>query len=180
MVDTSQSPALGYREVTRCCYPSPYHSGAHSGVHSRVASLENVASHSVVNYSLHFVDPATGTHTQNIESYWDRVKRFKYMKGCHAIELPSYLDKFMWQEQFGATDRAEHLQAYCHYLSSLTFDFHRSCPSGNIIPEFLLTFVFIFLSNSTVSNFYPSDLILLVMIFPMTWFCLRNIHVTSI
>ena len=51
----------------------------------RVASLPNVASHSTVNHSLHFVDP-TGTHTENTESYWGRVKRkIKYMKGCHAI-----------------------------------------------------------------------------------------------
>ena len=120
MVDTSQSPALGYMEVISSrdaaillpiiqAHTAPgtiIHSDQWSA-YSRVASLPNVASHSVVNHSLHFVDPATGTHTQNIESYWDRVKRrFKYMKGCHATELPSYLDEFMWRERFGATDRA--------------------------------------------------------------------------
>ena len=63
--------------------------------YSGVASLP----HSVVNHSLHFVDPGTGTHTQNIENYWDRGKRrFKYMKGCDETELPSYLDEFMWRE----------------------------------------------------------------------------------
>ena len=45
----------------------------------------------------------------NIESYWGRVKRkIKNMKGCHAteLELPSYLDKFMWKEQYGKTKKA--------------------------------------------------------------------------
>ena len=42
-------------------------------------------------------DPSTGTHTQNVESYWNRVKqKFKRMKGCHGHQLPSYLDDFMW------------------------------------------------------------------------------------
>ena len=72
--------------------------------YNRVSSLPPVASHSVVNHSLHFVDPATGTHTQNIELYWERVKRkIKNMKGCHATELTSYLDEFMWRERYGKT-----------------------------------------------------------------------------
>ena len=73
----------------------------------RVASLPTVSAHDTVNHSLHFVDPATGVHTQNIESYWGRVKRkIKHMKGCHATELPSYLDEFMWKERFDKTKRA--------------------------------------------------------------------------
>ena len=63
--------------------------------YNRVASLPPVAGHSVVNHSLHLVDPSTGTHTQNIESYWERDKRkIKRMKGRHATELASYLDEF--------------------------------------------------------------------------------------
>ena len=66
-----------------------------------VGSLPGIT-HSTVNHSLHFVDPSTGTHTQNVESYCNRVKqKFKRMKGCHGHQLPSYLDEFMWRERHG-------------------------------------------------------------------------------
>ena len=72
--------------------------------YNQVNTLPNVASHSTVNHSIEFVDPVTGTHTQNVESYWNRVKiQFKKMKGCHESQLPSYLDEFMWRERFGCT-----------------------------------------------------------------------------
>ena len=63
-----------------------------------------VGQHQVVNHSLHFVDPASGVHTQHAESYWNRVKtKFKRMKGVHEFMLPSYLDEFMWRERHGST-----------------------------------------------------------------------------
>ena len=68
----------------------------------RVQQLGNVATHSVVNRSLHFVDLITGVYTQYVESYWNRVKtKLKRMKGCHAGQLPSYLDEFLWRERYG-------------------------------------------------------------------------------
>jgi len=42
--------------------------------YSRVARLPPVAARGTVNYSVTFVDPVTGVHTQNAESYWNRVK----------------------------------------------------------------------------------------------------------
>ncbi len=45
-----------------------------------------------------------GVHTQNIESYWNRVKtKLKRMRGCHGTEIDSYLDEFMWRERHGTT-----------------------------------------------------------------------------
>ena len=61
----------------------------------RVQQLPPVAAHRTVNHSRHFVDPVTGVHTQNIGSYWNRVKtKLKRMKGCYAHQLSGYLDEF--------------------------------------------------------------------------------------
>ena len=70
--------------------------------YQHVQQLGNIAVHHTVNHSLHFVDPVSGVHTQNVESYWDRVKiKLKRMWGCHAHQLASYLDEFMWREWYG-------------------------------------------------------------------------------
>ena len=69
-----------------------------------MGQLPTISSHSTVNHSVNFVDPATGVHTQNVESYWNRVKRrFKAMMGVGSTQLPSYLDEFMWRERWGKT-----------------------------------------------------------------------------
>ena len=42
-----------------------------------------------------------GTHTQNIESYWNRIKQLiKRMNGCHRDFLHWYLQEFMYRERF--------------------------------------------------------------------------------
>jgi len=106
MVDTSSSPALGYMEIVQQRDAATLlpiinaHAAPGTVVHTdkwaayrRLGSLPNVS----LNHSLHFVDPVTGTHTQTVESYWNRCKtNEKRMKGCTAF--PSYLDKFMWRE----------------------------------------------------------------------------------
>ena len=97
-------------QLQRCSYVTPYHCCSrcswyrnHSdqwAAYHGVSSLPGIAGHSTVNHSLHFVDSATGTHTQNIESYWNRTKKkLKQMNGCHNHQLPSYLDEFMWRER---------------------------------------------------------------------------------
>ena len=56
-----------------------------------------MSAHETVNHSIEFVDSTTGAHTQSIEI------KLKGMRGCHASELPSYIDEFMWRERFGTT-----------------------------------------------------------------------------
>jgi len=71
-------------------------------IYNQVQRLSNVTIHEVVNHSVNFVEPTTGVHTQNVESYWNKVKtKLKRMKGCHGDQLPSYLDEFMWRECYG-------------------------------------------------------------------------------
>jgi transposase-like protein len=60
--------------------------------------------HQTVNHSANFVDPATGVHTQAIESYWAKAKyKFKVMKSVSAESLPSYLDERMWRDRWGTS-----------------------------------------------------------------------------
>ena len=113
MVDTSQSPGLGYMEIVPArdattllpiirAHTAPG-TTTHSDqwrAYSTVNTLPGVAAHGVVNHSLHFVDPVSGVHTRTVESYWNRVKtKLKQMKGCAADQLPSYIDEFMWRER---------------------------------------------------------------------------------
>ena len=69
-----------------------------------------------------FVDPVSGTHTQNIESYWGKAKRkLKNMKGCHASQLPIDLDKVMWREHFGQTTADAFNNIMLHISEQYTF-----------------------------------------------------------
>lgn len=42
--------------------------------YSPIQGLQNISTHANVNHLLHFVDEVTGVHTQNIQSYCNRVK----------------------------------------------------------------------------------------------------------
>ena len=119
MVDTSHTPALGYMEMVHSRNAATLlriiqsHVAPGTTIHSdqwraysQVAQLPPVSTHHTVNHSLHFVDPATGVHTQHVESYWNRVTvKLKRMKGCHLRQLPGYLDEFMWRERHGKTGK---------------------------------------------------------------------------
>ena len=120
LVTTSHTPALGYMEIVQTMNAATLlpiiqaHVATGTIIHSdqwaaynQAATLPSVSTHRTVNHSLHFVGPTTGIHTENIESYWERVKtKIKRMKGCHAHQIPSYLDEFMWREHHEPTKQA--------------------------------------------------------------------------
>ncbi|CAF0765448.1 unnamed protein product [Brachionus calyciflorus] len=54
--------------------------------------------HMTVNHSVNFVDPATGTCTNKIESLWNSCKyKFKEMRGCIRDMVQSHIDEFIWR-----------------------------------------------------------------------------------
>lgn len=58
--------------------------------------------HLTVNHSLNFVDPATGSHTQNVECMWSHAKsKLKRMRGTTREMVGSYLVEYMWRRRFG-------------------------------------------------------------------------------
>ena len=66
---------------------------------------------------INIANPSTGVHTQNIESYWNRVKtKFKTMKGVHEQMLSSYLYDFNWRERHGRTSSAA-LRSMCRDIA---------------------------------------------------------------
>ena len=117
MVDTSQTPAVGYMElvprrdaatllpiIQQHVLPGTTIWSDQWAAYNNVSSLPGVAGHGVVNHSLHFVNPSTGVNTQTVASYWNRVKtKFKRMKGVSSAQLPLHLDEFMWRERYGQT-----------------------------------------------------------------------------
>lgn len=97
MCNTSQAPAHGVMRVVpsrsaatllpiiqqhvRAGNTVYVMSGQHMHTSNCVQQLPPVNPHSVMSHTLHYVDPAREIHTQNIESYWNRVKeKLKWMK----------------------------------------------------------------------------------------------------
>ena len=115
MADCTSNPALGFMQIVdrrnaetllpiiqRHILPGSIVYSDQWAAYNRVGNIAGLEHHTV-NHTLHFVDPVTGVHTQNIESYWNRCKtKIKSMKGVRRHMLPGYLDEFMWRERAGA------------------------------------------------------------------------------
>uniref|UniRef100_A0A914PC61 ISXO2-like transposase domain-containing protein n=1 Tax=Panagrolaimus davidi TaxID=227884 RepID=A0A914PC61_9BILA len=57
--------------------------------------------HKTVIHSENFVDPVTGTHTQSIESVWQKFKeRHKHEYGTARTLMEQYMIEFLWRREF--------------------------------------------------------------------------------
>ena len=111
--DTSHQPALGFIQIVpdRTAATLLPIIQAHIALGTIVHSDEWSSYHPVGGL------PNVSSHTQNMESYWNRVKtKLKWMKRCHAHQLPSYLDEFLWRERFGTTKS----QAYSNIMNDIS------------------------------------------------------------
>eukprot|EP00731_Ephydatia_muelleri_P023120 Em0015g703a len=88
MVDTSQTPSLGFmqmvdtRDAATLLPIIRAHTAPGTIIHSdewaayrRISQDIPHLQHATVNHSVEFVNPTNGVHTQNIESYWNSVKK---------------------------------------------------------------------------------------------------------
>ncbi|VDL75390.1 unnamed protein product [Nippostrongylus brasiliensis] len=50
---------------------------------------------------MNFINPATGAHTQNIESCWKKLKMMsKKRYGINNKRCVDYLNEFLWRREF--------------------------------------------------------------------------------
>lgn len=102
IVDTSYKPSRGYATIVEdrtastlipiiqnVCLPG---TTIHTDQWRAYRSISNSFAHLTVNHKLYFVDPHTGCHTQNVESYNNRLKlNIKKMKGLKKRVLMTIL-----------------------------------------------------------------------------------------
>lgn len=52
-----------------------------------------------MNHSEHFIDPNTGSHTQNIERMWRELKRVRRRyEGIGRDDIDYHLAEYLWRE----------------------------------------------------------------------------------
>ena len=111
-MDTSTTPSIGCMEIVKkrnaetllpiiqkVVIPGSIIHSDEWKAYSRIQSDLHFI-HKTVNHSISLVDKKTNVHTQSIESYWNKQKRYiKAMLGCSRTQLNSYLAEFMWHER---------------------------------------------------------------------------------
>ena len=101
IVTTEYTRSRGYFEVVyrrnREIHTDDW--GAYRGLEQGVPNDQR---HRVVVHADQFIDPATGVHTQNIESAWAKLNLgVKIRKGIRRCDLQAYLDNRMWRQWRG-------------------------------------------------------------------------------
>ncbi|EPB75044.1 hypothetical protein ANCCEY_05864 [Ancylostoma ceylanicum] len=75
--------------------------------YNRISTLPHGFTQLTVNHQLHFVDPRSGAHTQNIECHWQKFKSLAKRKyGINNRRYKDYLSEFLWRQQFGRRNEA--------------------------------------------------------------------------
>ena len=75
--------------------------------------------HQTVNHSLHFDNPTTGAHTQNIECTWRLAKRkLKRGSGTSSLIFKGYITEFTWTKKYGKEF------AFSNYINHISYKFY--------------------------------------------------------
>ena len=86
--------------ISRCVRPgTEVHSDDWASYRQMDRRVNNVSAQQVVVHRLNFVNPVTGVHTQEIESYWNSWPLGqKTRPGIRREDMLSYLDEQMWRQ----------------------------------------------------------------------------------
>ena len=94
----------------------------HWRAYNGISDLPEGYTHKKVNHSQNFVDPNTGSHTQNVERMWREVKRVKKRyEGINSIDINDHVSEYLWRcrndvKRKNAFSSALFLIAGCRYL----------------------------------------------------------------
>jgi len=73
-------------------------------------------SHLTVNHSMNFVDPTTGTHTQNIENMWWQMKR--NLSSTHGANMLLHFAQYLWRRKFDGVNSLL-CTTFLHHISDI-------------------------------------------------------------
>jgi transposase-like protein len=63
-----------------------------------IESMGEFFRHYTVNHSTNFVDPQTGSYTQNVERMWRDLKRIKKLyEGVNRVDIDAHIAEYLWR-----------------------------------------------------------------------------------
>ena len=70
--------------------------------YNTLSTLPQFYIHKTVNHSKNFIDPVTGSHTQNVERMWREVKRIKRRyEGINRRDIDDHISEYLWRVNNG-------------------------------------------------------------------------------